>query len=278
MENKKEVLKKINKSVYLVDNCRKNLSKGKVRKVYVVIINKLRIETYYKSKYYAEMYVKKKREYGTYSEDFGKIYYDHYDIYEIFEEEIRELESYELWYEDLCQFQECPWNISSILHFKKFIKDQKLIDYIDESVENIENCRKIRKPVEEMLLESSFKEAKVVSDKTEVVQEERINDCSSDEVSGLSSAETTKNIKKFQLISHELKSNTENLTDREMIILLYEDYTALVKRKEILLNSGASNKLRYELDNKIESIAHEIALIIYNNPELRILAENCLKE
>lgn len=142
---KKNVLNKINKSLYEQERILKNMYKGKT---FLVVGGCGTIDKAYKTKRGAEGYINKNRDWSYYDEYSMELVYPNSNsqVVEIKKSELVGFNNWKLWHEELIDYLGKPWMISNIEQYMKYVEDQDLLNYINESIIDIKKGNGLKVP------------------------------------------------------------------------------------------------------------------------------------
>lgn len=163
---KKEILNKINSNLFYQENSLKNMYRGKT---FLVVRGCGTIDQYYKTRRGAEGYINKNKDWSYYDEYTMELVYPNSNsqVVEIKESELVGFNNWNLWHEELRGYMGTPWLVSSIECYIKYVEDQDLLNYINESIEDIKTGKGLRVPKQ---LENNVTEEK--EEVKEVIEEE----------------------------------------------------------------------------------------------------------
>ena len=142
---KKEILNKINSNLFDQERLSKNMYRGKT---FLVVRGCGTIHKSYKTRRGAEGYINKNKDWSYYDEYTLELVYPNSNsqVIEIKESELVGFNNWNLWHEELRGYMSTPWLISSIECYIKYVEDQDLLDYINESIEDIKTGKGLKVP------------------------------------------------------------------------------------------------------------------------------------
>lgn len=142
---KKNVLNKINGSLYEQERILKNMYRGKT---FLVVRCCGTIDKTYKTKRGAEGYINKNKDWSYYDEYSMELVYPNLGskVVEIKESDLVGFNNWNLWHEELIDYLGTPWLVSNIEQYIKYVEDQELLSYINESIKDIKAGRGLKAP------------------------------------------------------------------------------------------------------------------------------------
>ena len=159
---KKEILNKINSNLFDQERLSKNMYRGKT---FLVVRDCGMIYKSYKTRRGAEGYINKNKDWSYYDEYTLELVYPNSNskVIEIKESELVGFNNWNLWHEELRRYLSKDWMISNIEQYIKYVEDQDLLNYINESIEDIKVGKGLRVPKQlENNLTEETKEVKEV--------------------------------------------------------------------------------------------------------------------
>lgn len=178
---KKNVLNKINGSLYEQERILKNMYRGKT---FLVVRCCGTIDKTYKTKRGAEGYINKNKDWSYYDEYSMELVYPNSGskVVEIKESDLVGFNNWNLWHEELIGYLGTPWLVSNIEQYIKYVEDQDLLSYINESIMDIKKGKGLKVPEQlnnitiNELIETEEEEVKEIISTLKVDKEDNKNE------------------------------------------------------------------------------------------------------
>lgn len=177
---KKNVLNKINGSLYEQERILKNMYRGKT---FLVVRCCGTIDKTYKTKRGAEGYINKNKDWSYYDEYSMELVYPNLGskVVEIKESELVGFNNWNLWHEELIGYLGMPWMVSNIEQYIKYVENQDLLSYINKSIMDIKKGKGLKVPEQlnntiDELIETEEEEVKEIISTSKVDKEDNKNE------------------------------------------------------------------------------------------------------